>query len=408
MTVDCGCSRWSPALLPSPRCRCFRGKWVFLSSRSWWHWQLWACPRSHASFWVGFLDFTLRSSLIFSWWPCGHSLFLTIQPIGRRYLSLVKLSVLAVAVHLVIRTPKHLLLVLGAFTLSGAVALMLNWNEIREIRYAVESGSANADRTRFDGTFSNANAAGVFAAFAALCSLIVFYNTRHVVRWVVLASGVTSGLVIGGLTGSRTGMLGLLIAGVSVPVLALAGKREDLLSKWLKGSLYLFVAAGIALATLTQLPQFERLTRLIEGAGADDSTYTRWGMAKECVRIWLKYPIAGAGFQGFQQVSWFEGSYSHTTYGEVLANGGAIGFILLGIFYAWPGLQLVSLARGSPHPAVSRLATALLVYWVVFSASSVVAVLHFSRDLVPLWAGICGWLLDFRKLRFPRVEKPER
>jgi hypothetical protein len=325
-----------------------------------------------------------------------------------QYLSLVKLSVLTMAVHLVIRTPRHLLFLLGAYSLSGAVALVLNWSEIRDIRYVVESGSANADVTRFEGTFSNANAAGVFAAFAALSSLIVFYNTRHVIRWVILACGVTSGLVIGGLTGSRTGMLGLLIAGMSVPVLALAGKREDLLGKWLKGSLFLLVAAGIALATLTQLPQFERLTRLTEGADADESTYTRWGMAKECVRIWLDYPVAGAGFQGFQRASWFEGSYSHTTFGEVLANGGVIGFGLLGIFYAWPGLQLVLLVRGSPNPGVRRLALAFLVYCVIFSASSVVAVLHVSRDLVPLWAAICGWLLDFRKMRYLRGEKSER
>jgi O-antigen ligase len=307
------------------------------------------------------------------------------------YFTLVKIAGVTLAVHLVFRTPRHLLLLFGVYAMSGIIALALNWSEITELRSAVDAGDATADASRLEGTFANANRAGVFAANVAIFSLIVFFNTRRFIRWVVLVCGVGAALIIGGLTGSRTGMIGLFLAGVSVPIMATAGKRDDLLNRATKTMLLVGLGVGIVLVTLIQLPQFERLTRITQGANADQSSAIRWSMAKECVRIWWTNPIFGVGFQGFQQVSAF-GTYSHTTYGEVLANGGIIGISLIGVFFLLPAIQAMRVLRTTKTPELRRLIVGVIMYWLFFFLSSLVSVTYSSRDLIPVFAAICGVL----------------
>ncbi len=316
------------------------------------------------------------------------------------YLSMVKLAALAVAMQIIIRTPRHILWLLGIYSLAGIVSLILNWSDIKEIRYAMDIGAMDTESMRLGGTFANANAAGVFASIVSTCSLIVFFNTRHRARWFLLSAGLGSGLIIGGLSGSRTGMIGLFIAAMSVPFIAFAGERKQMLIKCIKGMLIAGVALGISLAALTQTRQFERLTRLTEGAEADGSTYARWGMAKEALGIWWDYPLFGAGFQGFARVSsQYAGRYSHTTYGEVLANGGLIGFALLGFFFILPGMQLALLALENRRPPIRKLSVGLLAFGMVFIFSCMFSILFASKDLIPLWAAICGFVEQQRTRR---------
>jgi O-antigen ligase len=312
------------------------------------------------------------------------------------YISLVKLTVMAFALHLVIRTPRHLLLLLGIYCLSGAIALLLNWGEIREVRHMMDAGAVSTERMRLDGTFQNANRAGVFAAAVTVSGLIVFFNVRHRVRWLVLACGVGSGLIIGGLSGSRMGMLGMLIAGFAAPLMATAGDSRNLLVKGVKAAALAVVAGALLLGTLSQLPQFERLTRLTEGAAADGSTATRWGMAQASLKVWAQYPIAGAGYRGFERVSEFPGRPSHTTFGEIIANAGLVGVILIGIFYGLPALHLLRFTRHGRNEDLRRLAVGLMVFAAVFFACSIFAILHTSKDLIPLWAAICGVIQEQR------------
>jgi O-antigen ligase len=313
-----------------------------------------------------------------------------------RYYTLVKVTVLALAVHVVIRTPKHLLVLLGCYSLAGSIALALNWGEISEMRWAMEIAKQRADRIRLDGTFSGANRAGVFAAIVSVCSLIVFYNTRRWWRWVLLASGVGSGLIIGGLSGSRTGMLGLLLTALAVPLMAMTGERGHAVLKSAKMSLLVAIALGIALLSLSQLPQFDRLLRLREGVAADTSTETRWGMAKAAFDVWKDNPITGAGFRGYGMVSEFEGRSAHSAFGQVLADGGSIGFALILIWYFLPATHLLHLIRHEKSRDVRRLVVGLLTFWLVFLVMSIFSHLHASRDLIPMWAGICGCVQGLR------------
>jgi O-antigen ligase len=317
------------------------------------------------------------------------------------YISYVKLALMAIAVHIVIRTPKHLLVLLGIYCIAGSLAVVLNWTEIREIRYMMDAGATTAERMRLDGTFANANRAGAFAATVTVSSLVAFFNIRNGVRWLVLLCGVGSGLLIGGLSGSRMGMLGMLLAGLAVPVMATASDRRPFLIKAAKATGLAIVGGGLLLGALSQFPQFERMKRLTEGAAADGSTETRWAMAQDSLRIWARYPIVGAGYRGFEKVSEFPGRFSHTTFGEVVANAGLIGFVLISLFYGLPTLHLYSLAHHSRSNQLRRLAVALLVFGAVFFTCSVFAVLHGSKDLIPIWAAVCGVVQHQRSVPFP-------
>jgi O-antigen ligase len=249
------------------------------------------------------------------------------------YFTFVKLAVFALAVHLLIRTPKHLLLLLGGYSIAAMIGLLINWGEIRELRYAMETVERGVSSIRLEGTFSNANRAGIFAAMALVSSLIVFFNLRHWARWLFLLAGVCGGLVVGGLSGSRTGMLGIMVAGLAVPFMAVAGEHGRLFVKAGKATLLAALAIGIVATTLLQLPQFERFTRLTEGTAADGSTAARWEMAQASIDVWKAHPIAGAGFRGFHKVSEFAGRSAHTAFGAVLADGGVIGFALFCTWY---------------------------------------------------------------------------
>jgi O-antigen ligase len=212
--------------------------------------------------------------------------------------------------------------------------------------------------------------------------------------------GMLPGLIIGGLSGSRKAMLGLMIIGLMAPFLALAGGGRQVLMKYAKAMVMGMIGLAVIGLMVMQLPQFERLTRLREGVGADRSAETRLDMAKETIDIWLDYPIEGAGFQGFGRVSTnFPGRYSHTTYGEVLANGGLIGISLILIFYLLPGFQMILIVQRTKQAPVRQLATGLLLFWALFCMSSLFAVLYDSKDLLPMWAAICGWIHQHRSTR---------
>jgi O-antigen ligase len=202
-------------------------------------------------------------------------------------------------------------------------------------------------------------------------------------------------------------MLGMLMVAMATPFLALTGDRNQFL-KWVKGGALAAATLTVALAILIHTPHFERLTSLAEGAAADGSAETRLAMARAAFDVWLSYPIAGAGFQGYSRVSEFPGRYSHTTFGEVLANGGLIGFTLIGIFYFLPALQLVAMLRSRMPLPARRLAMGLLAFWAVFTMNSLFAVQHDSKDLIPMWAGICGWIQEQRLIRMPHQARRRR
>ena len=305
------------------------------------------------------------------------------------YLTLLKIAVLSLAAHVIFRTPRQLLLLFGFYSTSGLITLILNWADIMDLRAAMAAGDSITDGQRFAGTFGNANVAGQYGIMVCLCATILFFNTRHRWRWPLFVSGLAAGVLIAALSGSRKAMLGMVVIAMAAPMLAFAGDRGQLL-KWAKGMLLGVIALAAAFAVLRQVPHLERLTRLSEGAsGMDSSAQIRYDMAVTAFKLWLDRPIEGYGFEGYRVHSGF-GTYSHTTFLEVLANGGLIGFSLIAIFYFLPPWQLLRLVLNHHQPEIRRLSAGLLCVWGMFFMYSLFSVCYASRDLIPICAAICG------------------
>jgi O-antigen ligase len=118
-------------------------------------------------------------------------------------------------------------------------------------------------------------------------------------------------------------------------------------------------------------------------------------MALKAIELWFASPVWGHGYASFGQLSGFE-TYSHSTFTEVLCNGGLVGGILIAMFYLLPVRDLVRKIRSTVDPPDRTFAISLLVFWALFMLFSIFAVMFESRDYIPMCAAICGYLQEER------------
>lgn len=304
------------------------------------------------------------------------------------YQTMLKVCLLSLAIHLVIRSPRQVLVVFAMYSVIAGVTLILNVDELRYMRHSIELEKTTE---RFAGTLANANLAGLYGVMAMLGALIVFANVTHWGRWLVLIVGTLSGFAIMFYTGSRKAMLGILVVCLAIPWLTWqpTKARSGSSGRVLLTLLVLLLACLL----LPYLPHASRLLDLLGGEGvtAEASSASRYLMATTAVRLWCASPVWGHGYNGFRQLSGFE-TYSHSTITEALCNGGLVGLVLIGAFYWLPARDLVRKLRTRSTPWERTLAISLLAYWVLFTLFSVFAVMLDSRDYIPMCAAICGYL----------------
>lgn len=303
------------------------------------------------------------------------------------YLTLIKVCVLALACHIVFRSKDRLLLLFGTYCASGLVTLGMNWRQIRALGTSM-AGSSLSEKDRFAGTFDNANDAGIYGVMLMLGACIVFFNCRKWWRWPLAAIGLGAGLAICFFSGSRKAMLGLGCLILAVPWMA-AGQGG--MRRWrpVKMAVLLALMAVLGGLLFSRLPFVDRLLEpFSRGIASDSSSELRFAMLTRVFELWAAHPLFGCGFEGFSRLSEF-GVYSHTTFGEVLCNEGLVGMALLAVFYFLPGLQLFRM-RGLG----GGFSVGLLTFWAIFTIFSIFAVLFDSREFVPMYAGICGYLQE--------------
>jgi hypothetical protein len=312
------------------------------------------------------------------------------------YQTLLKVGLLALACHVVFRSPTGLLLLFGTYCATGAITLLLNWHQLQALSASM---TVLAEKDRFAGTFENANTAGMYGVMLMLSAVIVCFNSRAWWRWPLGALGLVSGLAMCFFSGSRKAMLGLGILILLFPWMSSAGREPARVGR---GGRQVRIAAMVLVSLVTglllfsKLPFIERLVApFTEGVSAESSSDMRYGMLVKTFELWTAHPLFGCGFEGFSRLSEF-GVYSHTTFGEVLCNGGLFGIGLLAVFYVVPALQLPRLMRQSASGEHPRLGAALFAFWAIFTLLSFFAVLFDSREFVPIYAGICGYLQENR------------
>jgi O-antigen ligase len=310
------------------------------------------------------------------------------------YQSLLKVGLMALACHLVFRSSTQLLLLFGIYCATGVIMLLLNWQQLHALSASM---SALSERDRFAGTFENANAAGIYGVTLMLCGCIIFFNSRGWWRWPLVVLGLVGGLMICFFSGSRKAMLGLGLLVLVIPWMA--SRREDAIiygrsRNRLKMALILVLSLAAGGLLFSQLPFAERLMApFTEGVAAESSSEVRFGMLVKALELWSAHPLFGCGFDGFARLSEF-GVYSHTTFGEVLCNGGLFGIALLGVFYILPARQLLGMLRGGVSGKQARLGIGLFAFWGMFTLMSFFAVLFDSREFVPMYAAVCGYLQE--------------
>lgn len=307
------------------------------------------------------------------------------------YQRFLKLSAVALAAHIIFRTPRDLLLLFGIFGSTGLVNVALNWGELSDLSAALSGGEEFSAGERFAGTFGNANTAGLYATTTLILALIFFFNARTRLRWLVLLSGAVGGLAVVYFTGSRKSMLALGLTGLFVPWMA-AQKGGPGRLRWVR---WVVLSAGtLAFCALlfSKLPYTERLlVQLREGIHAEASSDTRADMLASAIELWRQYPLFGCGFEGFARLSGFE-VYSHSTLSEVLCNAGVFGMILLGFFYIFPGVQLLRLILASADPEQKGLRVGLLALWLQLVLFSLFGVMYYSGESLCIYMAICGYL----------------
>ncbi len=309
------------------------------------------------------------------------------------YLRLLKMTALSLAAHVVFRTPKNLLLLFGVFGASGVVGAALNWGDLSSLSASLGGGEALSDKARFAGTFGNANGAGTYATTTLLVALIFFLSSRSRLRWLVLLSGCLGGVVLVYFTGSRKAMLVLGLIALFVPALAIPKGAQGKI-KWVLWALFSGITIACFALLLDKLPYTERLlVQIRDGVHAESSSDVRASMLAAAFELWKEHPFFGCGFEGFAMFSGF-GVYSHSTFSEVLCNGGLFGFVLLGLFYFLPGAQLARLAFSRSRNVDRRLHFGLFALWAQFALFSLFSVMWYTVENLAIYMAICGYLQE--------------
>ena len=314
------------------------------------------------------------------------------------YQSYVKVGLLALAAHVIFRMPKQLVILMCIYSSTAIIAVIINWSELQYLRSVSDIDQSILKSDRFSGIFGNANTAGVYGMTVIFSAMLAFRNFRHPIRWLVSSLGVGSGICLVFYSGSRKAMLGIVALCLCMPWLFQKLAKSN--TRFQIGK-YLLSGGGVVclgLLAILILPNNDRFFDMFsEGKYADQSSIIRAEMFFKSIELWREAPFWGQGFDGFTRVGGF-GVYSHTTFGEILCNGGIVGFFLISIFYLLPMSNLIRLIYyHSPNETFIRW---LLVFIALFTMFSFFGVYYASRDLIPMCAAIYGYLLYNEKI-FP-------
>jgi O-antigen ligase len=315
--------------------------------------------------------------------------------VWEEYNKLLKVCLLALASHVVFRTQKQIVLLFAIYSSAALITLTLNWGELAAFHESGMMSSSEGAIDRFAGTLQNANATGMYGITAMLSAMIAFSRMRGFVRWLVLLVGVLSGLGLAYYSGSRKAMIGIGALSLVMPWIVVRARKAGSVP-WSRRIVLFAMLVPVAALILTNLPNSERLLRLF--SESDVGSYSgevRYEMFWSSLRLWRQRPFIGHGYDGFARLSGF-GVYSHTTYGELLCNGGLIGLGLISVFYCSPIREMVRLVRSPLDLEKRPLHTGLLTFLVLFAFFSCFAVLFGTRDYISICAAICGYLAASR------------
>lgn len=309
----------------------------------------------------------------------------------RHLLSVLAITAMFWLIATVAQDPKHL----RAFFWFGCLGV------VYQMGVVLIGGTAMAVREatgRFEGTVGNANAYSLVLVVGVVCCWSAIILTRNwTLRILILIPTLFAHFMIER-SGSRTG---LVVLGLMYVFFYLARWRS-----WSRQPQKIalltavFLAAGsFGLLSLSELnrERFAQSLGLIARDPAapesDSSSRARVRMLATAAELWMKHPIFGVGLGGFIEYSEWNIA-AHSGFGEVLAETGAVGFLLYYSIWLVVWLRLRRLRRHYAVPpdllAVADLLSSwLLAYFIGNLAATPMAA---SAKPQPLLIGVAAGL----------------
>ncbi|MBA7506224.1 hypothetical protein ES706_04905 [subsurface metagenome] len=307
--------------------------------------------------------------------------------------TLIKVAILTFLFSSIIRTRYQLLVVLWLLIAGFLVTIMLNYDQIAQIRTAEETGRLSTN-LRLAGTMGNSNTFGIYAIIIAWIALQIFFSTKHYSRFLAI-SIVPVVLLVALYTGSRKAML-------AVPLSAFAiwwfyfriQMARTALKKYV-----LFIVALIIICVssiwILVSPFGDRILMTVDGR-PEDSFIERTDMLKAGVWMWLDYPMFGAGLDQFRVAAGKYGAgygeYSHSTVIEILVCTGIIGFVLYFGALAMLFWETRKVARTSADKFDTTIAGLLIGVLVIVLFFNLFAVMYYDRFIWPLLGAFSGYI----------------
>lgn len=174
---------------------------------------------------------------------------------------------------------------------------------------------------------------------------LLIYRKREIGKWFMLRlSMVLLFMYVTVRTGSRKSLIAegiLFIFWIIAYIADRKSTKMDLKTfiSFVVLALLVVVVFKYLISEFVDTEMFDRLSNM-EGAAEG-----RWSMYQEAFELWKGHPIFGVGYEQFRVLSSF-GTYSHSTYAEILANNGLVGILLFFVPVARLGIDIVKGAFG--------------------------------------------------------------
>ena len=295
--------------------------------------------------------------------------------------TMIKVVVTTMACAQLIKDEDDLFIALKIFVFSILFVYYQNSGELQQLR----AGGYITEQDRFAGTLTNANTAAIFSLtvlWAAMFLLVRSGFQSLKVALYLLPVGLA--LLIIYYSGSKKGLLGLAMLALFMARLLYIRRKSSLWQKSLviAVSIVLVIVVGYFIYTS---PFFFRMEQLFGGL-SNISDANRLDLAKEAAGVWLmnvRTFVMGVGYDQFWKFSSL-GTYAHSTPLELLASNGLVGFSLfIGfLFLLWR--KFLRLYRKTSDQDLKSLFFAVMIFLLIYSFFMLAAVLHESRELLPI------------------------
>lgn len=294
--------------------------------------------------------------------------------------TLIKVTIATLACAQIIKNDTDFFWALRIFVFSILFVYYQNMSDLRYLRLADQI----TETDRFAGTLANANTAAIFSLTVIWASILLLLHSRKgLFSWAFFLIPTSISLLIIYYSGSKKGLLGTSLFVLFLTRLLYIRQRS---SRYGKALVILFSSSLIFIAGyyIYTSPFFFRVEQLFRGGSGSD--INRLDLITDAIRVWLlnlKTFFMGVGYDNFRLFSNLH-DYAHSTPLELVASIGIIGFFLFMGFLFLLLRKFVFLYRYQIKPEPKSLYFSVLIFLLIFSFFMIAAVLHDSRELIPI------------------------